>query len=210
MRKLLSMMTFLVLIGISFSAYASNYDIFVTAAGDRVHGWEKGWSWTATWDDVSANPNQVSHYYDYDNRSGSYRDTYLSFNLTSLAVPVADIISVSFNFNILEIWGSGDIGTLGGFGSGTVSGNDSPGWKSFDITQAFITAFGSGSTTADFSFVHTGQSGFTFSSAEGGNPAFLRIVTAGGSNAVPEPATMLLFGLGMAGLAAGRKFKNRL
>ena len=167
--------------------------------------WDKSSSYVFTWWTDDANPNLVMHNYDYDNRSGYYADTALSFNLTSFTLPVTEIISASFNFNIVNIWTSGrdDVGTLEG-GSGTVYASGGIGLKTFDVTDNLKSLLSNHSTTADYRLNHTGFSGFQFGSAEGGDPAFLRITTAG-ADPVPEPATMLLLGSGLAGLAGFRK-----
>ena len=187
----------------AWPAFAATQDIAVTAAGDRV--WYREW-WRGGADTgwiVDANPNQVSHSY-YDG-SGSARNTAITFDLsTALGIPVSDITSITFNFKIVDIWteGRNDVANLDYVGPVLFSGGT--GWKSFDVTTRVRDALGVDAPSADFYFSYTGYSGFTFASAEGGNPAFLRIETA---NVVPEPETyaLMLIGLGVLGAVAVRK-----
>lgn len=194
------------LLAIPLSVSAGFYDLAVTTAGDRVWNWDKSSSYVYTWLDPNANPNAVGHYYDYDNRSGYYQDTYLTFGLGGLLPPLQDIVSVSLNFNVLSVWTTGreDIGSIGAFGTVTYSGGI--GLKSFDVTDFMKSILQANGNTANFSVNHTGFSGFTFGSAEGGDPAYLRFATANGEpSPVPEPGSALLVSLGLLGLAAAKR-----
>ena len=189
------------LLGIPASAVADVYDIYVTGANDKVYYREWGYGGNYTGWIVEANPNQVSH--TYSPGSGSARDTSLSFYLSALSsVSGKEITSASFNFNILNVWTEGrdDIGTFSGGGSVLNSGGT--GWKSFDVTAGIASALDNSASSISYTLNYTGYSGFTFGSAEGGAPAYLRITTA-----VPEPETyaMLLAGLGLMGAVARRR-----
>ncbi|MCX5805965.1 MAG: hypothetical protein NT010_07850 [Proteobacteria bacterium] len=188
------LMVGLFLIGMAATGtYAAIIDIPVTAAGDTVFVWNKSSQYVYTWWESNANPNQVSHWY-YDG-SGEYRDTYLSFNLSPVVGKAAEIISATFNFDILSIWGSGAVGILNGVES--VYGEGGTGWKFFDVTSSIQGILANSGTTANYSFMHTGQSGFTFGSADGGDPAFLRITT---NTPVPIPGGLWLLSPGLLGL----------
>lgn len=207
MKRISGLIVGLLLCITSVPAGATIYDIPVTTAGDRVWNWDKSSSYVFTWWTVDANPNQVSHYYDYDNRSGYYADTHLTFDLSPIAGTITDFLSASLNLNILSIWTNGrdDIGTLNT--GGVVSYSGGTGWKGYDVTSLIAPLISANSTTANFSIIHTGFSGFTFSSAEGGQPAFLRIAT-NSPNPVPEPSTLVLLGVGLAGVLFARKRSN--
>ncbi|HOY88023.1 MAG TPA: PEP-CTERM sorting domain-containing protein [Methylotenera sp.] len=188
-------------------ASAAVYDISVTAAGDVVSHRYWGWFGSGSYSEVGANPNQVYHSYEPGN--GNSANTALSFDLASISsVLLADIVSASLNFNILSISteGRNDVATLSN-GLPVLNSNGT-GWKSFDVTDNFKGQFGSSPSTASYAFTYTGYSGFTFASAEGGEPAYLRITTIA---AVPEPETyaMLLMGLGLIGfMVRRRKFQG--
>ncbi len=92
------------------------------------------------------------------------------------------------------------------------------GWNAFDVTNFIKNDLTAGYSWAAFSFdpntsgdYSNRNAGFSFSSAEGGNAAYLRIVTGsvtngdGDTNAVPEPMTMSLFGLGGVAMAFVRR-----
>lgn len=180
---------------------ASTYDIFVLPSDDVVsyRSWWRGGSDTGSF--LAANPNLVSHsYYDGD---GTVYNTSLRFYLSQFTGAIADITSVTFNYDVLTIWSEGrdDVGTFSGGGS--VLASNGTGWKSFDVTSSWQ-ALQAVPTFIDYSIAYTGYSGFNFGSADGGNPAFLRITTAG--NPVPVPSAILLLGSGILGLAGlGRR-----
>jgi len=181
---------------------ATTFDIFVTTGNDWVtyRSWYYGGNYS--YSEYAANPNQVSHSYEPGN--GNAANSFLRFDLSSFTGSLSDITSVTFNYDVLSIWTEGrdDVGAFSGGGS--VLASNGTGWKSFDVTSAW-TSMTVIPAAIDYSIVYTGYSGFTFGSADGQNPAFLRIVTSGGDAPIPsptpEPATMMLFGLGLIGLA---------
>lgn len=187
---------------VSTSALAATQDIAVTASGDSVYhhfwwrgGYDNGW-------DASANPNQVSH--DYAWGDGQAYATSLSFDLNGLQATADQISSVTLNINILNIWSSGrsDVGNLDNIA--TVYLENGTGLKSFDVTDSVKSALLAHSPTANFNFSYTGYSGFTFGSAEGGDPAVLRVTSTA---AVPEPESyaLLVAGLGVVGVSLARR-----
>ncbi len=184
MRKVLFSFMVLLLLAVSVPGGAATIDIAVTAAGDTVYyrNWYYGGS--DVWSKVDANPNQVSH--SYEPGWGNSAWTVLNFDLNAFTVPVTEIISAALNIDILDIWTSGrdDVGNLNS--GGTVLASGGTGWKSFDITDSFKSILAGGGTTAGYSFNFTGYSGFTFGSAEGGQPAYLRITTAGAQPGSPS------------------------
>lgn len=191
-------------------SHASIIEIPVAADGDKVYSRYWGWFGSGNWWDVAANPNVVSHsYYPGDGQSN---ETALSFNLNSLAAPAENILSASFNFKILDIWteGRNDVGNLTHVAApvGTVNADAGTGWKTFDVTSILLNILNSNSTTADFYFSYTGYSGFTFGSAEGGNPAFLQIKTTDSNTHAPVPPSFLLLGTGIVGIWYARKNRS--
>jgi hypothetical protein len=187
-------------------ASATTYDISVTADGDKVHSHNWYYGGSDWWWDVGANPNIV--YHSYEPGWGNTSSTELSFDISSFAAPAANILSASLNINVLNVWTSGrdDIGALGGSGaSGIVYNSGGAGMKSFDVTDGFINLLNNQSAAANYTFIYTGYSGFTFGSAEGQSPAFLRITTADVGDPIPEPSTMILFSSGLLSLIWLRK-----
>jgi hypothetical protein len=161
-----------------------------------------GGGYQGYWFDAGASPNIV--YHDYSPGSGNASATYLTFDLISLPFKPADVLSASLNIDITNIWTSGrdDVANLS-TGS-TVYASQGTGLKSFDITGSFLSYLPSGSAT--YVFDYTGYSGFQFGSADGLDPAYLRITTS-----VPEPETyaMLMAGLGLIGTIVRRRSRNQ-
>lgn len=192
------------LLGASTQVTATVYTIYVQNAGDVVSSRYWGWFGSGSWSEAGANPNVVYHSYEPGN--GNSANTSLSFDLTSFSAPVGDIVSASFNYDILSIWTEGRDDVASFSGGGIVSYGGGIGLKSFDITNSFISNIGAGAQTANFSLTYTGYSGFTFGSADGGDPAYLRITTAENDPvSIPEPASLLLVGAGLIALVGAKK-----
>jgi hypothetical protein len=174
-------------------ALAATQTIAVQPQGDVVHYRYWGGGFAERGNIVEANPNQVSH--DYSWGSGATYDTTLSFDLSSASgIDWKDLQSATLNLNILAIWSNGPDHVANIQGISDVSLAAGTGWQSYDVTQHLAQALHLGAATADFTISYTGYSGFTFGSAEGGQPAFLSLNTT----AVPEPGNIAL---ALAGLS---------
>lgn len=187
----------------ALSAGAATIDIAVSSSGDVTNYRYWGGGFADRGAIVDANPNQVSHNYEWG--SGAAFDATLTFDLSAAAgLTAADLESASLNLDILSVWTSGrdDVASIGGVGS--VLASDGTGWKSFNVLAVVGPALDAHSSTLGFTLSYTGYSGMTFGSAEGGQPAFLRLTTAA---AVPEPESMsmMVVGLGVMGLLAKRR-----
>ena len=166
-------------------------DLAVTAENDKVQHTGSTNYW-----EVDANPNTIYH----ETLNWERDTTWLNFNIDFLTITSTDLISASLNYEVLSVWAVGDVAaSLGTIDSVRVS--DGLGWNSIDVTNNFKMLLDSGASIADYRFVAWTDSGFTFSSAEGGAPAFLRIETTGSQiPSVPEPTTMILLGSAFFGM----------
>jgi hypothetical protein len=149
-----------------------------------------------------------SAYYRYINGSGNSSSTTLSFAGSVFTMPVSDILSASLNYNVVDLFsydGRDNVATFSG--GGTVLVSNGTGWKSFDISDDLKGRLATAPASISYAFNYTGDSGFSFSSAEGGGPVFIRITTKEITSAVPEPETyaMLLAGFGLMGAVIRRR-----
>jgi hypothetical protein len=206
MKKFSFLLVFLVFLVslVSIPAFATTYDIHVNPEDDVVSGRWWGYFGNGTWTNASASPNQVSHR--YEPGDGESRKTSLKFYTSSFTESISDITSVTFNYNVLSAWTDGrdDIGNFSGIGNALYS--NGLGMQSIDLTYEW-TSKTEVPTEVSYLFNYTGYSGFTFGSANGGDPSFLRIITADSNSQldnpsnVPEPGTLLLLFSGLIGVS---------
>jgi hypothetical protein len=194
------------LLSISLPSMANVYDFYVAPADDVVT--YQSWGNFGTYSEVIANAHVNSAYHRFINGSGNSSSTTLSFAASIFPIPISNILTASLNYNILDIWtydGRNNVATFSG--GGTVLQSNGTGWKSFDITDGLKGTLATAPTSIKYAFNYTGDSGFTFSSADGGTPAFIRITTEEITTAVPEPESyaMLLAGLGLMGAVVRRR-----
>jgi hypothetical protein len=207
------------LVSASGPVLANVYDIYVPPNGDVVIGtsfvdWKNEGIHETKYYWPSASPNAV----DYQGYpwAGYYRDTSLSFPAVLFTVPVNEIQTASFNYNVLSVGsltGRDDVATFSGGGSVLVS--NGTGWQSFDITNGLKESLATSPASINYYFYHTEQVSVLYffsaddgrqNSGPGADPAFIRITTADIIAAVPEPETyaMMLAGLGVMGAVVRR------
>jgi hypothetical protein len=165
------------LLNICGPAMAKVFDIYVTPQGDVVT--YQSWGTFGSYSEVIAAATVNSAYHRNVNGSGNSSSTTLSFASTLFTIPISDILTASLNYKIVDIWtydGRDNVATFSG--GGTVLHSNGTGWKSFDITGSLKESLATSPASINYVFNYTGDSGFTFSSADGRAPAFIRITLA--------------------------------
>jgi len=234
MKKCLFLATILGMFLFATAASAAFLDIAVTGAGDGNSGKDRYGSfsnWESSGFDSTNLMNPVYHTYEYGD--GSWRNSYLQFGVSAFSGVIDDIISVSFNYNLLRtaslpvnnravagnLYHAANSSSATGNASDGIGGNelvatvnvgDDVGWKAHDVTDMIKNDLTNGYGWSAFSFMNAGYAGLWFSAAESGAPAYLRIETESGEIVgpvpTPEPSTFLLLGAGLLGLIGiGRK-----
>lgn len=208
---------------------AQAVDINASAEGDGYFQDVVGGSY----DFFDSTSGAVSAHYQFFGTSDTMtRNTgYAQFSLSSAPL-ASDIVSASLYLNIGGAYLSGSTATAGsinhasnssgatGSAAQRIGGNElvstimpsiATGWNSFDVTSYILNDINNGYGWAAFSFDPDGSgdydnrfAGFSFSSAEGGAPAYLRISTA----VAPEPISSALFLVGGAAMAV-RQYRKR-
>lgn len=192
----------LLLGALSGMTQAATVTVPVLPADDVVTGRYWGYFGQGTWTDAGANPNTVSHR--YMPGDGESMRTRLTFQLGGVSLLPADIESVQLFLDVLTIWseGSNEVGQISGVGP--VLASQGTGWKGYDATTPVLAALTRGDSSVSFTVDYVGYTGFQFSSAEGGKPAYLQFTTAA---PVPEAESvaLALAGLGVVGLVHLRR-----
>jgi hypothetical protein len=176
-------------------------------SGKARYGW--GFGWENTGFDGGATTNWAGHWYDAP--YGGSSDVYMQISLAGIPAG-ATLQQAYLNIYVTECSGSGgqiyhrtDSSTATGQASQQLGGNvkitdiSAPvGWLSIDVTDYIQSDVDRGYSWAVFSLPQKGYSSLCFSSGETENAAYLSMV-------IPEPATLVILGLGSLGLLRRKK-----
>ncbi len=204
-------------------ALASVTDIATTNEGDGT--WYRNNWYAGSYSGFNEGGDLGTTYLFFGGADRYFEKAYMQFDLSGFGGNVADIQSVTFNFNLLSRAGSGTLGSLWhkdnssaatGLASQLISGNQkiaditsgtAIGWNSIDVTNMLVNDLTEGYGYSAFSSTYSSNwdLSFVIGSSESNMAPYLQIVTASG---VPAPATIGLMLTGLFGVVGTRRRKS--
>jgi len=231
--------TLVLVFGVLFAVNASAgfLNIEVTPGGDGMAGKDR-WGYSA-WDDSGFENGflELGAYHWYEYGDGSWRNAYLQYDLGEFTGIVDDIVSVTFNYNLLStatrewnyydvagmLYHAEDSSSATGNASDMISGNQwletimvgaTLGWHSLDVTDYIVNDLTMGYAWSAFEFKEQGYAEMYLAAGESETPSYLRFETVASSSVVPvttpEPSTFALLSVGILGVVYLHRRKRRL